>query len=182
MFENTRLFVRLLCSTALIFSLGSVIVRAQDSALEDIKYKEDYDRVQSILKVSDILKRGDRVLVMYKERPDMNPQLLTYLDSMFMRDLENLMKQQNFTALKSLADRTVKMRPKFGEAYLFQGIALKNEKKMPEAMTAFARGYGIKNRMQDKAKQQLDLLYRAAHGGSLVGEEQFIKDAMKDLK
>jgi hypothetical protein len=182
MFENTRLFARLLSVTVLMVASGLVTVRAQDTALQDIKYSEDYDRVQSILKVSDILKRDDRILTMYKERPDMDQKLQTYLDGIFTRDLEALMSQQNYAALKTLSERTLKLRPKFGDVYLFQGIVLKSDKKMSEAMTAFARCYGMKSERQAKAKQQLDLLYRAANGGSLIGQEKFIKEAMKDLK
>ena len=182
MFENTRLFARLLSVTVLIVASGLVTVRAQDTTLEDIKYKEDYDRIQSILKVSDILKRDDRIVTMYKERPDTDPKLQTYLDSIFTRDLEEFMKQQNYAALKTFTERTLKLRPKFGDVYLYQGIMLKNDKKMPEAMTAFARCYGMKSQLQAKAKQQLDLLYRAANGGSLIGQDKFIKEAMKDLK
>ena len=181
MFGNTGLFTRLVVSATLIFALGFSALRAQDSELEDIKYKEDYDRIQAILKISDALKRGDRILSLYKDRPDMDPKLRAYVDSLFARDLESLMKKQNFTAMRSLCERAIKIRPRFGEIYLFQGIVFKNEKKLDEAMTAFARCYVIKNQFQTRAKQQLDLLFRAAHG-SLIGQENLIKEAMKGLK
>jgi hypothetical protein len=182
MFENMRSSARLVAASALIFALGVSVVRAQDSKLEDIKYSEDYDRVQTLLKISDIAKRTDRAVSMYRDRRDMNEELRVYLDSLFVRDLNALMNQQNFTALKGLCDRVLKVRPRFGEAYLFQGIVLKNEKKLPEAMVSFARGAVIKNPLQSKCKQQLDLLFRAANGGSLIGQEKFIKESMKDLK
>jgi hypothetical protein len=167
MFGNTGLFTRLVVSATLIFALGFSALRAQDSELEDIKYKEDYDRIQAILKISDALKRGDRILSLYKDRPDMDPKLRAYVDSLF--------------AMRSLCERAIKIRPRFGEIYLFQGIVFKNEKKLDEAMTAFARCYVIKNQFQTRAKQQLDLLFRAAHG-SLIGQEKLIKEAMKGLK
>jgi len=182
MFEKTRLFARFLSSTALIFAFGLAILRAQDSTLEDIKYKEDYDRVQAMLKVSDMTKRTDRMLLMYKDRPDMSEQIRTYLDSLFLRDLDALMKQQNWTLLKSLSDRAVKIRPRFGEAYLYQGVALKNEKKNQEAMAAFARCSVVTNQFQKRAKQQLDILFRAEHGGSLVGVEKLTSQAAKELQ
>jgi hypothetical protein len=182
MFGKTRLFVRSLSSTALIFALGFSVLRAQDSALEDIKYKEDYDRAQAITKVTDLQKRTDRMILMYKDRPDMSDQIRTYLDGLFIRDLDSILKQQNWTLLKSLSERAVKIRPKFGEAYLYQGVALKNEKKNQEAMAAFARCYVITNQFQKKAKQQLDVLYRAENGGSLIGQEKLVKQAAKDLK
>jgi len=182
MFANNMRSARSILAGALIIGLGLPAAIAQDSTVEEIKYKEDYDRIQSILKVSDILKRGDMMLKLYKERPDMDPKLREYIDSLFARDLETLMKRQNFAALRSLSERAVKLRPRFGEVYLFQGIVLKNEKKNDEAMTAFARCYVIKNQLQTRAKQQLDLLYRASHGGSLIGQEKLIKEAMKDIK
>lgn len=182
MFQNIRPIAQLLAAAAPLFTFVLFALGAQDSALEDIKYKEDYDRVQTILKMTDIAKRTDRALSMYRERKDMNEQLRVYLDSLFVRDLEALMRQQNFAALKSISDRALKIRPRFGEVYLFQGIVLKNEKRPQEAMVAFARGFVITNPMQNKCKQQLDLLFRAANRGSLIGQEKFIKDAMKDLK
>jgi hypothetical protein len=162
--------------------LGLSSVRAQDTTLEEIKYKEDYDRVQTMLKITDLMKRVNIALSMYKDRRDMNEQLRTYLDALFVRDLETLLKQQNFAALKSVSAQALKIRPRFGEVYLFQGVVLKNEKKPQEAMTSFARGFVIKNPLQNKCKQQLDLLFRAANGGSLIGQEKFIKESMKELK
>ena len=181
MSKYSRLFVRCIASTALIFALGLMVVRAQDSTLEDIKYKEDYDRIDSIRKVSDIQKRDDRMIAMYKDRPDMDEKLRVYLDNLFVRDLEKLMKEQNWPVLKGICERAVKVRPLFGEVYLYQGVALKNEKKNQEAMAAFARCYVITNGFQKRAKQQLDLLYRAANGGSLVGQDKLIKQAVEDL-
>ena len=84
-------------------------------------------------------------------------------------------------ALKSICERVLKVRPRFGEAYLFYGVALKRDKKIDEALKAFARAYGIDNPLKAKAKQQLDITYRAT-GGSLSGQEKLVKDAMKDLK
>jgi hypothetical protein len=182
MHKNTRPVVRFLAASALILGFGLCGARAQDSTLEDIKYKDDYDRVQAMLKMPDIMKRINIALSMYKDRRDMNEELRVYLDNLFVRDLQKLMQQQNFPVLKSVSDRALKIRPRFGEMYLFQGIILKNEKKPQEAMTSFARGFVIKNPLQSKCKQQLDLLFRAAHGGSLIGQEKFIKESMKDLK
>ena len=46
---------------------------------------------------------------------------------------------------------------------------------------AFAKGAGLNNPRQKQSKQQLDLLYRVSHG-SLIGEDKFIKEAIKGLK
>lgn len=168
--------------SVLLAVLGSPMVRAQDSTLAEIKYKEDYDRVQAITKISDPVKRAGQMLTVYKERPDMDSKLMAYADNVFAKDLETLNKQQNFTALKGLCERALKLRPKFGEVYLFQGVVLKNEGKVDEAMNAFARCYMIKNPLQIKAKQLLDIAFRALNKGSLIGEEKLIKQAMQGLK
>ncbi len=102
---------------------------AQEDSLEDFKYKEDYDRVQSIIKTPDVVKRADRMMALYSERRDMKPELRDYADNMFAKDLEALMKQNNYIALKGACERVLKIRPKFGEAYLYYGVVLKREKR-----------------------------------------------------
>jgi tetratricopeptide (TPR) repeat protein len=166
----------------LMLTLVSSLVQAQESTLAEIKYKEDYDRIQAIRRVSDPVKRAGQMLAVYRERPDMDPKLLVYADNIFAQDLEALNKQQNLTALKELCERALKIRPKFGEVYLFQGVVLKNEGKIDEAMNAFARCYMIKNPLQTKAKLLLDIAFRAVNKGSLIGEEKLIKQAMQGLK
>jgi hypothetical protein len=183
MFEMIRLFARFSSSIALIFTLGFSAVRAQDSALEDIKYKEDYDRMQLILKTPDMQKRTNMMISMYKDRPDMNADLRKYIDSLFARDLEKLVKDQNYALVMSLSERALKARPRFAEVYFFQGIGLKNLKKNQEAMEAFAKCYVIQpNQMRTKCKQQLDVLYRTANKGSLIGEDKVVTDAVKALR
>lgn len=182
MLGNTRILAKLNSLAALFLALTFSAVRAQDSTLEDIKYKDDYDRVQAILKISDVQKRGDRIIALYKERTDMRADLQAYVDSIFLRDLENLMKAQNINLLGGLCDKALKVRPRFGEVYLFQGFVLKSQKKNSDALMAFAKGSVITNQFKTRSKQQLDVLYRAEHGGSLVGEDKLIKDAVKELR
>jgi len=158
-------------------------VFAQDETLEEIKYKEDYDRLQRIAPVTQPVKRAGLLLTFYKERPDLDPKLRTYADNLFARDLETLMKQDNTTALKGLCERAVKMRPKFGEAYFFYGVALRKEKKLEEALDAFAKSYVITGHpLRKKAKELLDSTYRSYNKGSLIGQDRFIKKAVQDLK
>jgi hypothetical protein len=166
---------------AVLFVLCISPLYGQDDVLSDIKYKDDYDRIQNVVKMSDPAKGADRMVQIYKDSPDMNSQLRDYADNIFAKNLESLMKQGNFVAIRGICERILKMRPKFGEVYLFYGVALKNEKKMDEALLAFARGASIKNPLQGKSRQQLDVNYRQVHK-SLIGEDKFIKDAMKDLK
>jgi hypothetical protein len=182
MFAETRMFARLSSFAALIFAMTFPVVRAQDATLEEIKYKEDYDRVQTILKVSDLQKRDDRIIALYKERPDMRDDLRTYVDALFLKDLENVMKAQNFAQLASLCDKVLKVRPKFGEVYLYQGIVFKNAKKPQEALMAFAKCYVVTNQFKARGKQQLDVLYRAEHGGSLIGQDKLVSQAASEMR
>ena len=155
-------------------------LRAQEESLEDFKYKEDYDRVQSILKNPDPVKRAERFVTLYGDRADMRGDLRSYVDNVFTKDMEAIFKQGNFTALKSLSERALKTRPRFAEAHFFRGLALKREKKMDEALKEFARAYVLESPIKANAKQQLDLTYRST-GGSLAGQEKIVLDAMKEF-
>jgi tetratricopeptide (TPR) repeat protein len=179
---NKSSFGRLFCLFASVFVLSFINMRAQEGTLTEIKYKEDYDRIQNIIKTKDIIERAEQFVTLNRERPDLDPKLRDYADNVFARDMESLMKQGNYIALRGLCERMLQQRPKFGEIYLFYGVALKNEKKIQEAMNAFAKCYLIKNSLQTKAKQQLDVAYRAFSGGSLIGEQKIINDARKELK
>jgi tetratricopeptide (TPR) repeat protein len=179
MLKKVRLFRTWISFFLFAAFLSSAV--AQDETLEDFKYKEDYDRIQSIVKTADVVKRAERMVTLYSERRDMDSKLRDYADNIFAKDMEALMKLNNYIALKGICERVLKVRPRFGEAYLFYGVALKRDKKIDEALKAFARAYGIDNPLKAKAKQQLDITYRAT-GGSLSGQEKLVKDAMKDLK
>lgn len=172
----------LVAAVAVVFILAFAAFGAQDSALEDIKYKDDYDRIQRVVKVNDPVKRTDQIATLYEERPDMDQKLRDYIDNVFTRDLDTLLKQKKFIALRSVTQRAIKTRPKFGEVYLYQGVVYKNESKLQEAIDAFARCYVITNPLKNQAKQQLDLVYRAANKGSLVGQDKVISKAAKELR
>jgi hypothetical protein len=182
MIKNMRLFRSWIPSCFLVLIASISMAYAQDETLADIKYKEDYDRIQSIIKIGDMIKRLDKMAALYAERRDIDNKLRDYADSLFARDIETLTKQANYIAVRGISERVFKTRPKFGELYLFYGIALKNSKMIDDAMTAFARGASIPNSLSTKSKQQLDIAYRSVHGGSLVGQDKLIKEAMKDLK
>ena len=182
MFQNIRSFRSWIPSCVLLFTAAVSMVKGQDETLADINYKEDYDRIQIITKVGDVVRRMDKMIALYSERKDMDSKLRDYADNLFARDLESLTKQANYITVRSICERILKVRPKFGEVYLFYGVALKNSKKIEEAMNAFARGAAIPNALSTKSKQQLDIIYRSLHGGSLVGQDKLIKNAMKDLK
>lgn len=154
----------------------------QDETLAEIKYKEDYDRLQKIAAVNQPVRRAQLLLTFYKERPDLDPKLRDYADNLFARDLEALMKQDNAVALKGLCEKAFQIRPKFGEAYFFYGVVLRKEKKIEEAMNAFAKSYLIKNPLQKKAKEMLDTTYRSYNKGSMIGQDKILKRAKEELK
>jgi hypothetical protein len=103
--------------------------RAQNDSVEDVKYNDDYERIQKIVAVSQPLKRADQLVVVLKERPDLDAKLYSYVANIFVRDLEALSKQKNFIAIRGLSERVVKARPKFGEAYMFYGLSLRQDNK-----------------------------------------------------
>jgi hypothetical protein len=179
---NKCFFRRSFCLFTLVIGLSILTVYAQDETLAEIKYKEDYDRLQKIVSVSQPIKRAEQLLALYKERPDMDSKLRDYADSFFVKDMNSLITQKNLVAVKGIAERAIKARSQFGEAYFFYGVTLKNEKKIDEAMSAFAKCYVIKGPLQTKGKQQLDIAYRASHNGSLIGQDKFIKNAQAELK
>jgi len=171
------------CSlTAIVFALSAAAAFAQDESVSEIRYKDDYDQLQKIVKISEPAKRAEQMLSFYRGRSDIDPKLSEYADNIFAKDLEILNKQGSYTAMKGLSERAIKLRPKFGEAYFFYALALKFDKKTNEAMNAFAKCYLIPSTFQKKAKEQLDIIYRSVSGGSLVGEDKIIKNAQKELK
>lgn len=182
MLKHAGIFKSWIPFCALVLATGISTLYAQDETLSDIKYKDDYERIQRVVKISDPAKRAERMVGVYKESPDMDFKLSDYADRIFLKDLETLTNQRNYAAVLGTSERIFKLRPKFGEVYLFYGVALKNMRKFDEALAAFAKCYVIKNPLQTRAKQQLDVAYRATHKGSMVGEDKLIKDAMKGIK
>jgi hypothetical protein len=179
---NQCCFRRSFCFFTLVITFGVLAGYAQDETLAEIKYKEDYDRLQKIVSVTQPIKRAEQLVALYRERPDMDSKLRDYADSFFIKDMDSLTTQKNFVAIRGITERALKARPQFGEAYFFYGVILKNEKKIDEAMNAFAKCYLVKGPLQTKGKQQLDIAYRATHKGSLIGQDKIIKNAQAELK
>jgi tetratricopeptide (TPR) repeat protein len=174
-------FKQLFVCTSLLLALSLSAVFAQDSAA-DIQYKEDYDLLQRIVAVSQPVKRAGQIVALYKDRSDLDPRLQNYADNYLLRDLESLTKQGNYTAVIDLCERAVSARKLLGEVYLFYGVALKHMQKNAEAMKALAKCYVIKNSFQQRAKQQLDIIYRASNKGSIVGQDKLINSARKEVQ
>ena len=78
----------------------------------------------------------------------MRDDLRAYVDNIFLKDLENLMRAQNIALLGTICDKTLKARPRFGEVYLYQGFVFKSQKKNSEALMAFAKGSVITNQLK----------------------------------
>lgn len=182
MFANKNFLGRCLTLSTIMLISGLFSVRAQDATVEEIKYQEDYTRLQSIAAVKQPARRADQLGKLYAERKDLDSKLREYADGLFILDMDALVKQKNLVAVKELAERVIRVNPRFGAVYLYYGVALKSEGKIQEAMKAFAKCHLLPNQFQQRAKQQLDIAYRAVNKGSMVGQDKFIKAAEAELK
>jgi tetratricopeptide (TPR) repeat protein len=178
MLANMNFSKRISGFLVLVLALSFMAARAQDSD----SYREDYDRAQKIMKTAQPAKQADELLAFFKERPSMDSKIRDYATQLFLVDLQRIKGQAQFAVLKDICERALKINPLFGEAYLYYGYVLKNEKKYPEAMNAFAKAFVIRTTSSLQAKEQLDAAYKAAHRGSLIGEDKVITDARNELR
>jgi hypothetical protein len=177
MMINLSLFKRLLGLLVLILASSFVTAWAQDSD----KYAEDYARMQKIQSNNQPAKRADQIIVFIKERPDMDTKIRDYIKGLLEEDMRKMKVREEFPALKELCERAIKVDPLSGPVYLYYGFALKNEKKDPEALNAFAKASLIPGSSMQPAKVELDKLYKSTHRGSLEGEDKLIADARREL-
>jgi len=183
MAANKSIFATCFIFLVLVFASSLTAALGQDTTAADIKYEEEYNRALAIGNSKDQpAKQAEKFLTFFKDNLNADPKIMLYADGIFLQDLEKLNTQKDYAAVASLAERAVKLRPLFGEAYLHYGFALKNQQKLPEAINAFAKCSVIRNQYMARAKQQLDLAYRAAHNNSLVGEDKLIIEIKKQLK
>ncbi len=154
-------------------------VPAQEESKEEAQYREDYERVQKIVAISDTGKRAEQLLQFFKDRP--NSKMNEYAQGQFFQILEGYAKAENKTELVAWSERYIKLRPRVGETYYFYGYGLKNAEKFNEAMDALAKCYVLKNPISPKAKDFLDFIYKARNKGSLAGEDAIIKKAQQEL-
>jgi len=154
---------------------------AQTTIDAEEQYGIDYERLQKVSAIPQLVTRGDGYYLFMKERPD--SKLTDYAQSVFFQTLDTLLKEGNDTAVLGLSERMIKLRPRLGEAYCFYGIALKNKKRYPESMDALAKSYVMKNnKLAAKAKEVLDLVYKGVNKGSLAGEDELIRRAQQEIK
>ena len=165
----------------LLLSLGAAQAFAQaetEEEKQDRLYREDYDRVQKLVKISDPMKRADQLFAFIKERPD--SKLVPYAEDNYFMILDNLGKQESNPALLSLSQRLINLRPKTGETYYFYALALKNASKFSEAIDALAKCYVLKNKLSQRAYSALEMMYKARNQGSLAGLDKVIKKAQDE--
>ena len=170
------------CLSILASFASLSVMLAQDKGLDEIKYKEDYDRLQRIVTINQPIKRAEQLVKLYKESPGMDSRLKDYADDFFVKDMQSLLVGGNLIALRGICNRAIAVRPKFGQAYFYLGRVYVNEKKMNEAMLCYAKSHLIQSPLQKTAKQQLDNVYRKLNKGSLVGQDKIIKQAEEELK
>ena len=167
--------------SVLLLPVAASELSAQTAIDPEEQYGIDYERLQKVVAIPQLVSRADGLHQFMKERP--NSKLTDYAQSIFFQALDTLLKQANDTAVLGLSERMIKLRPKLGEAYCFYGIALKNKKRYPEAMDALAKSYLMKNNtLAAKAKEVLDIVYKGVNKGSLVGEDELIKKAQQELQ
>jgi hypothetical protein len=163
----------------LVAGLGSGL--SEDTAASD-KYNDDYDNIQRIVAITQPARQAEQFIGVLKSRPDLDEKLKAYVSGYFIRDMDALTKQRNFSAIKDLSEKAIKANPKFGEAYYYFGMMMKQENKLDEAVKAFAACFVLPNSYQQKAKPLLDATYRAKNNGSIVGEDKMITALKNELK
>jgi tetratricopeptide (TPR) repeat protein len=183
MFKPRKVFTLIFLLIVSVLLLGTARIFAQaetEEEKQDRLYREDYDRVQKVVKVADPLKRADQLVAFIKERPD--SKLMQYAEESYLAILDSLGKQGNNPPLLALSERLINLRPKFGETYYFYALALKNNSKFPESMDALAKCYVLKNKLSQRAESALQLMYKARNQGSLAGLDKIIKKAQVDVE
>ena len=152
---------------------------AQEESAADRQYREDYERVQKIVAISDTQRRADQLFTFLKERPD--SKLVDYAQKNYLVVLEGLLKAENFKGVLPLAERYVKLRPKVPETYYFYGAALRAVDRHDEAYDALARCSVVRNPLSRKARDLLEFVYRSKHQGLLGGLDKILKKAQADM-
>ena len=171
----------LILISVLLLPVAARELSAQAVIDPEEQYGIDYERLQKVVAIPQLVSRADSLYQFMKERPD--SKLTDYAQSVFFQALDALLNQANDTAVLGLSERMIKLRPKLGETYCFYGIALKNKKRYPEAMDALAKSYVMKNnKLAAKAKEVLGLVYKGVNKGSLVGLDELIKKAQQEIK
>jgi hypothetical protein len=173
-------FLRRIVPIIAMFAIGVSGIRAQEEESAETKqYREDYERIQKVMTITDQVKRADQLLLFLKERS--NSKMTQYAQDNYMLVLDNMLKQKNNVALMALSKRMIEARPRLGEPYYFYGVALRNDIKRPEAMDAFAKCVALKSKLSARARQDLEALYKLQNG-NLNGIDNYIKKAQDEIE
>jgi hypothetical protein len=167
-----------LMTLALAGAPGAAAWTVQDESPAEQQYREDYERIQKVMAVTDPSRRSDLLFAFMKERP--TSKLADYAQTNYLLILEGFLKARNFKALLPASERMVKFRPRVGEAWYFYGNALRDAGRLPEAMDALARCSLIRNPAARKARDFLEFLYRQQNG-SLIGVDKILKKAKLEV-
>ncbi len=179
---GTNLKRRLILLFGLPLVFGFSQVRAQDQEVESkeaAQYREDYERLQKIVAITDATRKADALFQFMKERTD--SKVMDYAQGNYLQVIDSLAKAEKYPAVTQQCERLIKLRPRVGETYYYYGAALKNMNRIPEAMTALAKCTLIKNAASRKANEFLEFIYKAQNQGSLIGLEKIKKAALNDL-
>jgi tetratricopeptide (TPR) repeat protein len=180
---NSRLgfpgFGFLMVGLLLFLEPAPLPAQEEEESAEQKEYRLDYERYEKIAAVSDPMRRADQLYAFIKERP--GSKLEDYAKANYFQVLEGLLKVENFKTLLGLSERFVKLRPRAGETYYFYGAALRDAQRYPEAMSALAKCYVIRNPASSKAKTFLEFVYKSQNKGSLLGMNKIIERAQIEV-
>ena len=179
MFERRNLLRPMLSLLGFLIWSGIPELRAQEESAEEKQYREDYDRVQKMVAVSDPIKRADQLFLFLKERPD--SKVAEYAQGNYLVVMEDLLKKEDFAQLMKQSERFVRLRPRVGEGYYFYGSALRNANKNDEAMVVLAKCSLIRNAAAGRARKYLEVIYKSQNKGSLIGLDKVFKKAQAEL-
>jgi hypothetical protein len=175
-----RIARRLLPLLGVVLWFGAAQVQAQeDETSAQKQYREDYEEYQKIAVIKDPFKRADQLLEFVQARP--KSQILANAQTDYLSIVQDLAKQSRWDAVVTQAERFVKIRPRVCETYYFLGSALKEQKKIPEAMDALAKCFVLKCLVSEKARQYLEYIYKGVNKGSTAGMETIIQKARSEI-
>lgn len=179
MFERRDLLRPMLSLLGILICSWISELRAQEESAEEKQYREDYDRVQKMVALSDPIKRADQLFLFLTERP--NSKVAEYAQGNYLVVMEDLLKKEDFAQLMKQSERFVRLRPRVGEGYYFYGSALRNANKNDEAMVALAKCSLIRNAAAGRARKYLEVIYKSQNKGSLIGLDKVFKKAQAEL-
>jgi tetratricopeptide (TPR) repeat protein len=171
-------------SSAEQFSAGQPAMSVDSSAEQEEspaerQYREDYDRVQKVMAVTDPARRAEQLFGFIKARPE--SKVAEYAQGNYFVALEALQKAENFKTLLGLSQRYIEFRPKVPETYYFYGAALRSENRINDAMDALARCAVVRNPMSRKAREFLEFVYKSQSKGTLIGLDKILKKAQAEM-